>query len=409
MGKTLFVGIDIGSDTNVVRILDDTGKDVCGFNVSNDLPGAERLVERIVNEAELIDADKVKIGMEATNLYWWHLSQALHEAPELAAFAAEIAVINPKVIDGFKNIYTDIVKTDAVDAWVIADCLRFGRVRPTPPPDMTYAPLQRLTRFRYHMVSNLAREKNRALNLIFLKFSTYQKECPFSDLFGQASRAVVGNLTPDEIANMPVEELADLMLQHGNNRLKDVPEMAKVIKQAARNSYRLNPKMRDAVDVTLAMSLETIRFFESQQKKIDQVIAKELKAIPQTLDTVPGIGPVYSAGIVAEIGDISRFKNHNALAKFAGLTWRQHQSSKFTAEDIPLTRSGNYYLRYYLIEAANSVRVREPEYATFYRKKFTEARHHHHKRALVLTARKLVRMVFTLLSEGQIYRQRRLG
>lgn len=228
-------------------------------------------------------------------------------------------------------------------------------------------------------------------------------------MFGQASRAVVGNLTPDELADMPVEKLVDLMLEHGNNRLQDVPEMAKVIKQAARSSYRLNPKMRDAVDVTLAMSLETIRFFETQQKKIDQVIAKELKAIPQTLDTVPGIGPVYSAGIVAEIGDISRFKNHNALAKFAGLTWRQHQSSKFSAEDIPLTRSGNYYLRYYLIEAANSVRVREPEYAAFYRKKFTEARHHHHKRALVLTARKLVRMVFTLLSEGQIYRQRRLG
>jgi len=80
----------------------------------------------------------------------------------------------------------------------------------------------------------------------------------------------------------------------------------------------------------------------------------------------------------------------------------------FNAQDIPLTRSGNYYLRYYLVEAANSVRVREPEYAKFYRRKFTEARHHHHKRALVLTARKLVRMVFALLSEGQLYQQRRL-
>ncbi|NSW83583.1 MAG: IS110 family transposase [Syntrophothermus sp.] len=409
MAKTLFVGVDIGSDTNVVRILDDAGEEVCGFSVSNDLPGTENLVEKVVAKAVSLNATKIKIGMEATNLYWWHLSQALHEAPELSAFEAEVAVINPKVIDGFKRIYPDIAKTDALDARVIADCLRFGRVRPTPPPDMTYAPLQRLTRFRYHLVSNLTREKNRALNLIFLKFSTYQKECPFSDIFGQASRAVVGNLTPDEIAIMPVEELVDLMLQHGNKRLKDVPEMARVIKQAARNSYRLNPKMREAVDITLAMSLETIRFFESQQKKIDQVIAHELKAIPQTLDTVPGIGPVYAAGIVAEIGDISRFKNHNALAKFAGLTWRQHQSGKFTAEDIPLSRSGNYYLRYYLIEAANSVRVREPEYAEFYRKKFTEARHHNHKRALVLTARKLVRMVFTLLSEGQIYRQRRLG
>lgn len=409
MAKTLFVGVDIGSDTNVVRILDDAGEEVCGFSVSNDLPGTENLVEKVVAKAVSLNATKIKIGMEATNLYWWHLSQALHEAPELSAFEAEVAVINPKVIDGFKRIYPDIAKTDALDARVIADCLRFGRVRPTPPPDMTYAPLQRLTRFRYHLVSNLTREKNRALNLIFLKFSTYQRECPFSDIFGQASRAVVGNLTPDEIAIMPVEELVDLMLQHGNKRLKDVPEMARVIKQAARNSYRLNPKMREAVDITLAMSLETIRFFESQQKKIDQVIAHELKAIPQTLDTVPGIGPVYAAGIVAEIGDISRFKNHNALAKFAGLTWRQHQSGKFTAEDIPLSRSGNYYLRYYLIEAANSVRVREPEYAEFYRKKFTEARHHNHKRALVLTARKLVRMVFTLLSEGQIYRQRRLG
>jgi transposase len=149
MAKTLFVGVDIGSDTNVVRILDDAGEEVCGFSVSNDLPGTENLVEKVVAKAVSLNATKIKIGMEATNLYWWHLSQALHEAPELSAFEAEVAVINPKVIDGFKRIYPDIAKTDALDARVIADCLRFGRVRPTPPPDMTYAPLQRLTRFRY--------------------------------------------------------------------------------------------------------------------------------------------------------------------------------------------------------------------------------------------------------------------
>ncbi|MEG6512371.1 IS110 family transposase [Desulforamulus ruminis] len=220
---------------------------------------------------------------------------------------------------------------------------------------------------------------------------------------------MIGNLIPDEIANLPVEELVDRMLQHGNHRLKDVPEMAKALKRAARNSYRLNPKMQETVDITLAMSLETLRFFEHQQKRIDQAIAKEIKAIPHTLESIPGIGPVYSAGIVAEIGDISRFHNHNRLAKFAGLTWRQNQSSKFNAQDIPLTRSGNYYLRYYFVEAANSVRMQEPEYAAFYRRKYAEARHHHHKRALILTARKFVRMVFTLLSEGQIYRQRRVN
>lgn len=358
MGQTLFVGIDIGSDTNVVRILDDSGEDVRGFSVPNDLPGTEKLVEKVVDIATAKNAEKIKIGMEATNLYWWHLLQALYDDPQLSALGAEISVINPKVIDGFKAIYPDMAKTDALNARVIVDCLRFGRVRPTPPHDMRYAPLQRLTRFRYHMVNNLTREKNRALNLIFLKFSTYQKECPFSNLFGKASRTIIGNLTPDEIADMPLEELIDLMLQHGNNRLKNIPEMAKAIKQAANKAYRLNARMKDSVDVTLALSLETIRFFESQLKKIDKVIASEVKTIPHTLDTVPGIGPVYSAGIVAEIGDISRFKNHNALAKFAGLTWRQNQSSNFNAQDIHLSRSGNFYLRYYLVEAANSVRVR---------------------------------------------------
>lgn len=130
------------------------------------------------------------------------------------------------------------------------------------------------------------------MNLIFLKFSTYKKDCPFSNLFDQASSALVENLTPDQIAAMTVEDLVDMILQHGNQRLKDVPEMAKAIKKAARNSYRLNPKMKESVDITLAMSLESIRFFEKQQKKIDQAIAKEIKAIPHTLETIPGIGPV---------------------------------------------------------------------------------------------------------------------
>lgn len=214
-------------------------------------------------------------------------------------------------------------------------------------------------------------------------------------------------MTPAEIAQTPLEELAELILQHGNNRLAGVPAMAKALQQAARNAYRLHPKMQDAVQVALAMSLDTIRFFEQQLKKLDRLIAREVQALPNTLQSIPGIGPVYSAGILAEIGDIQRFRDHNALAKFAGLTWRQHQSGAFAAENIPLSRSGNFYLRYYLIEAANSVRVREPEYAAFYRRKFDEARHHHHKRALILTARKLVRLVFALLNEGQIYQSRR--
>jgi transposase len=403
----LYVGIDIGATHHVVQTMDPRGQLVSRAKVTNDLTGVEALVQQVVQAATRLGADAVHLGMEATNLYWWHLYQALTEHPALAPLHPQIAVLNPKVIHGFKGIYPDLAKTDNLDARVIADCLRFGRVRYTPPPDFRYAALQRLTRFRFHQAEALSREKNRALQLIFLRFSNYSHQCPFSDVFGKTSQAVLTELTTDQLAQAPLEQLMELMLQHGGPQLADLPAVAHKLQQLASKAYRLHPQLQDSVEVALTMSLETIRFFEQQLKKLDQVIARDVRAIPNTLRSVPGIGPVYEAGLLAEIGQVQRFPDHNALAKFIGLTWRQHQSSGVVAEDIPLSRSGNFYLRYYLIEAANSVRMREPEYAAYYQRKYDEARHHHHKRALVLTARKLVRLVFALLSEGQLYQPRR--
>ncbi len=66
-------------------------------------------------------------------------------------------------------------------------------------------------------------------------------------------------------------------------------------------------------------------------------------------------------------------------------------------------RAGNPYLRYYLGEAANSVRKHIPEYAEYYAKKYAEVSKHQHKRALALTSRKFVRLVFGLLVKNQLY------
>lgn len=78
------------------------------------------------------------------------------------------------------------------------------------------------------------------------------------------------------------------------------------------------------------------------------------------LQSIPGVGPVYSAGIVAEIGSISRFNDEAKLAKYAGLAWRQKESGDFNSEHTPRLRTGNTYLRYYLVEAANLIRLRDP-------------------------------------------------
>ena len=65
-----------------------------------------------------------------------------------------------------------------------------------------------------------------------------------------------------------------------------------------------------------------------------------------------------------------------------------------------LAKTGNPFLRYYLIEAANSVRQHCPEYRDDYNAKLVQSPKHAHKRALVLTARKLVRLVDVRLANG---------
>ncbi len=405
MPNTLIVGIDVSSQSLVVRFMDQDGNGPSkSFSVSNDLEGADKLISDIIAYALKIDASIIKIGMESTSNYAWHLHLHLASSPELLNFNPLFYVLNPSVVKGFKKTYTHLPKTDDVDSFVIADCIRFGRVKPSNLPDFRYAALQRLTRFRYHLIQNLTKEKNRALNLIYLKFSSYVSDNPFSDTFGKASTSLIERFTPDEIASMPIEDIVEFICHQGNNRLKDPVLIAKKLKSLANRAYRLDPNLADSVELTLTMSLENIRFLENQLKKLDKEIEKQLKAFSHTLQTVPGIGPVIAAGIIAEIGDIHRFSNEAALAKFAGLVWNKYQSGNFNAEDTSLAKCGNFYLRYYLVEAANLLRMHVDEYTAFYYKKYKEVNKHQHKRALVLTARKAVRLVFALLNKGQIYR-----
>ena len=145
----------------------------------------------------------------------------------------------------------------------------------------------------------------------------------------------------------------------------------------------------------------------------DQAIIKVIKGFNtteyQSLISIPGIGEVLAAGILAEIGSIKFFKSNDKLAKYAGITWRQKSSGNYKAEETHMTKTGNKYLRYYLIEAANLVRQYSPEYGDYYQKKYNEVPKHKHKRALALTARKLVRLIFALLSNNRIYSNEYVG
>ena len=207
----------------------------------------------------------------------------------------------------------------------------------------------------------------------------------------------------DQIAYASIEDLATFLNQHGKGHFVDPESLANEIQKAARSSYRLPKAVSDSVNQVLAMQTQTIRFYEQQLRDYDKLIQDYMTGIPNTLTSIKGIGPVYAAGIIAEVGDVTRFKDQAALANYAGLSWSRHQSGKFEAEQTHLIHSGNRYLRYYLIEATNSVRKHDPELRRFYALKYKETPKTKGKRALVLTARKFVRVVYALLRDNRIY------
>ena len=182
---------------------------------------------------------------------------------------------------------------------------------------------------------------------------------------------------------------------------------AKLLKQAAQNSYRLDKCLYEPLTISIASSFNCISAFENEVESLEKAIEKAIRGLNtneyQCLLSIPGIGPVYAAGILAEMGSVTAFDSHDALAKYAGLIWNFNQSGDFTAEDTPIAKAGNRYLRYYLIQAANSVKNHSPEYKAFYAKKFAEVKTHQHKRSLALTSRKLIRLIFGLLDKNQLY------
>ena len=202
------------------------------------------------------------------------------------------------------------------------------------------------------------------LNNIYLKFSEYALlrnwEHPFSNKFGATAEAVLTEYTTNEdIVNSSIEELVGFINSKSKGRIADPEETAKIIQAAARNPYRLDKCLYEPLTISIASSFNCISSFEKELKAIDKAILQTVRGLnPEeytVLNSIPGIGKVYSAGILAELGSIKAFQNANQLAKYCGIVWNDNDSGDFESEDSRMSKAGNRYLRYYIIEATGSV------------------------------------------------------
>jgi transposase len=161
------------------------------------------------------------------------------------------------------------------------------------------------------------------------------------------------------------------------------------------------PSTRPGADTLIERMMTAAEKKQSQTLRIGMEATNNLGWHLAALSGRPTsrIPPKISSHVyVLNARKIARFK----LAKYDGLVWHCQQSGKFEAEETQ-RMPGNKYLRYYLVQAADQLHKTTANYRAFYQKKYKEVPKHQHKRALVLTARKLVRLVFSLLSTRQLY------
>src|SRR5215207_1855209 len=224
MTTLAYVGLDVAQDSaRVCFLLADGEEPRSRWTILNTQSGADGLSTELGRLCILYHVDQLRIGLEATGLLWWHLACALKDASALAPFTPQIYALNPQLVETFRKNFGALPKSDHADAFLIAERIRYGRKLPSPfQLDTRYAPLQRLTRFRCHLVENLVREKNYFLSFLFLSFSSYGQVAPFGDPFGATSCAVLEEFTSEELAQLSLDALVTYLQDKGHGRFAAV-------------------------------------------------------------------------------------------------------------------------------------------------------------------------------------------
>jgi hypothetical protein len=426
MSNRLQVGIDFHLKTTDFCLLFPDGEPLeTHVRFANSLSGYSMAKRLLIDALKTYSFDGIDISGEATGVLWMPYFLHLAADADLTLYDPNLFLLNPRWVKWFKKSLNEEEKRDDKDPFYIAERTRTRRPRVTWSPSK-YLPLRFYTRLRFHLTHNIAREKTYFSAFLFLKASSYRCLKPFSDVFGATSRLVLTQSPSiDELTQLPVDDLAIRLQELSGNSLPDPDNNASKLKRVAEESFPLDDSLRLPVDRILDITLQHIRFLEDQVAQVNDWIATEVEAYPAicNLATIPGIGPVFSAGIGAEIGGVDRFLQgtkwdrkrkryrprnlrdaEDAIAKIAGLWWPRSGSGEFEAEDRHLAKSGNRYLRYYTIEGANMMRRYAREYGQYYWRKYKEATKHHHKRALVLTARKGIGLFVGLLHRNEPYR-----
>jgi len=325
-----YVGLDVHKAYCQAAILDEQGELVAEKKIQTDERGFKQLAKAIEKGSSIV--------MEASCSFYTPYEY-------FAGRGYDVKVAHPKNV---KAIASSKVKTDKIDARILADLLRADLIPESYVPDRGIRQLRELLTHRQGLVKMRTEAKNR-IHSILTKRGIRHK---FSDLFGKGGRAWLKSLELDMSGKLEVSQ-----------------------------------------------SMQAIRLLDAQIVMTESEIYAYEKSFPEArlLQTMPGIGRLISMIMLAEIADINRFPDAKRLASYAGLTPSVHQSGDVDFHGR-ITKQGNKMLRTAMIQAAQRAMHKDTKIRRFY---LHIRKRHGENKAKVAVARKMLCWSFIMLKRGE--------
>lgn len=399
----LILGCDVGSETHYMRAIDTRGRELSksAYSFNNNQEGFQSAKEWAVRIAAEHDKSQIVLGLEPTGHYWFCL------ATWMITNGISVVQVNPYAVKQTKEVEDNSqLKDDRKDPKLIANLVKDGNFGMPYLPEKIYAELRRLSMFR----DQLNEDRIRTINRMHREMKIYFPE--YKEALGKVDGAFSLELLkeapfPDELTALGEEGIRQIwhaakLRGRGYSRAREILQYAKASVGIKDGSIASKAAVKWFVQKIMELDVE-LAVIENQ-------INQKCQEIPHTGNVleISGIGENTLSGILAEMGDISRFDDVKEIQKLSGLGLVACSSGKHKGE-TKISHRGRKRLRYWLFQAAKSAVAHAEEFKELHMYYTTRADSPLKKmQSLIVIACKLLRIIYTILNTGTKYAPKKM-
>lgn len=394
----LILGCDIGSETHYARAIDTRGRELSksAFSFSNTEAGFKSVLDWALKLAAKNEKHQIVMGLEPTGHYWFCV------ATWMVNNGISVVQVNPYAVKQTKEVEDNSqLKDDTKDPKLIANLVKDGNFGMPYLPEKLYADIRRLSMFRDQLTEDRIRNLNRLHRELKIYFPEYK------DALGKTD----GMFCLELLKKAPFPK--DLT-QLGFDGIKAVWLNAKLRGRGYAKAESILDYAKKSVGIKdgAGASRQAVKWYANKIQELDVQIEeiqrqlnKRCGEIPhaENIKEISGIGESTLTGILAEIGDISRFDDVKEVQKLSGLGLVACSSGKHKGE-TKISYRGRKRLRYWLFQAAKSAVVHAKEYRQLHAYYTARADNPLKKmQSLIVIACKLLRVIYVILTKGTKY------